>query len=101
MTSNPEPIVQHLQQEFQNLLASVTGAETRLQTAYPVEFTLSRRLLALGAALLRLFFVTRAAGRPAEPGRSTMTSCRWLGVVGLNVLSAMAVPYKPVVTSMR
>ena len=32
-----------------------------------MELTLFRRLLALGAALLRLFFVTRAAGRPAEP----------------------------------
>jgi hypothetical protein len=32
-----------------------------------VEFTLFRRLLALGATLLRLFFVTRAAVRPAEP----------------------------------
>jgi hypothetical protein len=29
--------------------------------------TVFRRLLALGATLLRLFFVTRAAGRPAEP----------------------------------
>ena len=32
-----------------------------------MELTLFRRRLALGAALLRLFFVTRAAGRPAEP----------------------------------
>src|SRR4051794_40890502 len=32
-----------------------------------VERTLFRRLLALGAARLRLFFVTRAAVRPAEP----------------------------------
>ena len=67
MTSNPEPIVQQVQGEFQNLLAYVTGPEARLQTAYTVELTLFRRLLALGAALLRLFFVTRAAGRPGEP----------------------------------
>jgi hypothetical protein len=67
MTSNPEPIVQQLQQEFQNLLAYVTAPDTRSQTAYTVELTLFRRLLALGAALLRLFFITRAAGRPAEP----------------------------------
>lgn len=67
MTSNPESIVEQLQHEFQNLLTYVTGPDARSQTAYTVELTLFRRLLALGAALLRLFFVTRAAVRPAEP----------------------------------
>jgi hypothetical protein len=67
MTSNPEPIVQQLQHDFQNLLAYVTGPDARAQTAYTVELTLFRRLLVLGAALLRLFFVTRAAVRPSEP----------------------------------
>jgi hypothetical protein len=67
MTSNPEPIVPQVQGAFQNLLAYVTGPEARLQRAYTVELTLCRRLLALGAVLLRLFFVTRAAMRPAEP----------------------------------
>jgi hypothetical protein len=67
MTSNPEPIVQQLEHEFQNLLIYVTGPDARAQTAYTVELTLFRRLLALGAMLLRLFFVTRAALRPAEP----------------------------------
>jgi hypothetical protein len=67
MTSNPEPIVQQLEHEFQNLLTYVTGPDARAQTAYTVELTLFRRLLALGAILLRLFFVTRAAVRPAEP----------------------------------
>jgi hypothetical protein len=67
MTSNPESIVQQLHHEFQNRLASVSGPEARSQTADRVELTLFRRLLALGAALLRLFFVTRAAVRPAEP----------------------------------
>src|SRR5215207_7404840 len=67
MTSNPESIVQQLQHEFQNLLTYVTGPDARSQTAYTVELTLFRRLLALGAALLRLFFVTRAVVRPAEP----------------------------------
>ena len=33
MTSNPEPIVQQLQDEFQNLLAYVTGPDARAQTA--------------------------------------------------------------------
>jgi hypothetical protein len=67
MTSNPEPIVRQVQGEFQHLLAYVTGPEARLQTAYTVELTLFQRLLALGAVLLRLFLVTRAAMRPAEP----------------------------------
>ena len=67
MTSNPEPIVQQVPHDFQNLLAYVTGPNARSQTAYTVELTLCRRLLALGEALLRLFLVTRAAVRPAEP----------------------------------
>jgi hypothetical protein len=67
MTSNPGPIVQQLEDDFQNLLAYVVGPDARVQTAYPVELTLFRRLLVLGAALLRLFFVTRAAVHPAEP----------------------------------
>jgi hypothetical protein len=67
MTSNQEPIVQQLQDDFQNLLTYVMGPDARARTAYTVEFTLFRRLLALGATLLRLFFVTRAAVRPAEP----------------------------------
>jgi hypothetical protein len=67
MASNSDEIVQQVQDDFQNLLAYVTGPDARAQTAYTVELTLFRRLLALGAALLRLFFVTRAAVRPAEP----------------------------------
>jgi hypothetical protein len=51
MTSNPEPIVPQLQHEFQNLLAYVMGPDARARTAYTVEFTLFRRLLALGAVL--------------------------------------------------
>jgi hypothetical protein len=60
-------MVQQLPDEFQHLLACVTGPDARGQTASSVESTLFRRLLALGAALLRLFFVTRAAMRSAEP----------------------------------
>jgi hypothetical protein len=67
MTSNSDEIVQQVQQAFQALVAYVTGAEARGQTAYTVELTLFRRLLALGAVLLRLFCVTRAAVRPAGP----------------------------------
>src|SRR5882672_10335019 len=67
MPSNADPIVAQIQQDLQALMTYVTGPETATQTAYTVELTLFRRLLALGAALLRLFFVTRAAVRPSEP----------------------------------
>jgi hypothetical protein len=67
MPSTSEPIVQHLRQEFETLLAYVTGPDSATQTAYTVELTVFRQLLALGATLLRLFFVSRAAERPAAP----------------------------------
>ena len=70
MPPTAEPIIAQVQQQFQDLVAYVTGPETRTSTAYEVELALFRRLLALGAALLRLFFVTRAAGRPPGPVRS-------------------------------
>jgi hypothetical protein len=60
-------MVQQLPGEFQHRLVYVTGSDARSQTAYTVELPLCRRLLALGKALLRLFLVTRAARRPAEP----------------------------------
>jgi hypothetical protein len=64
------PIVQQVHQDFQALLAYLTGPEALTQTAYQVELTLFRRLLALGATLLRLFFLTRAAQRPTAPTTS-------------------------------
>jgi hypothetical protein len=65
--SNATPIVQQVQQDFQALIAYLTGPDAQTQTAYQVELTLFRRLLALGATLLRLFFLTRAAERPSAP----------------------------------
>jgi hypothetical protein len=67
MASTTEAIVAQIQHDFQTLVDYVSGPDASTQTAYTVELTLFRRLLALGAALLRLFFVTRAAGRPAAP----------------------------------
>jgi hypothetical protein len=67
MSSNSDLIVQQLHDEFRALLAFVSGPEAHVQTAYTVELTLFRRLLALGAALLKLFFLTRAAARPVAP----------------------------------
>jgi hypothetical protein len=67
MSSNADSIVAQIQQDMLSLMTYVTGPESTNQTAYTVELTLFRRLLALGAALLRLFFLTRAASRPAAP----------------------------------
>jgi hypothetical protein len=72
--SNATPIVQQVQQDFQTLIAYLTGPEAHSQTAYLVEVTLFRRLLALGASLLHLFFLTRAAERPAAPTVSDGTA---------------------------
>jgi hypothetical protein len=67
MPSTAEPMIAQVQQEFQDLVSYVTGPASGAHSAYEVERTLFRRVLALGAALLRLFFVTRAAVRPAGP----------------------------------
>ncbi len=67
MPANSDAIVQQVRDDFQALLAYVSGPEAHSQTAYSVELTLFRRLLALGATLLRIFFLSRAAARPAEP----------------------------------
>jgi hypothetical protein len=71
MSSNPDQIVAQMQQDFHNLIAYVRDGQTR--TASEVEHTLFRRLLALGLQLLRLFFLTRAALRPATPTSTTGT----------------------------
>jgi hypothetical protein len=67
MASQTEAMVAQIQQEIEALVGSVTGPQTQAATADVVELMLFRRLLALGAGLLRLFFVTRAAHRPPEP----------------------------------
>lgn len=45
----------------------MTGAESRTARAYEVELRVFRSVLALGRTLLRLFFESRAATRPAGP----------------------------------
>lgn len=67
MASHADSSVAQVQEEFQALLGYVTGPETATSTAYAVERTLFRRLLALGLSLLRLFLITRAADRPPAP----------------------------------
>lgn len=67
MSSNSMQIVHQLHRDFQELVEYVTSEESQSRTAYEVELTLFRRLLTLGAQLLRLFFVQRASARPSEP----------------------------------
>jgi hypothetical protein len=67
MSSNSAQIIHQLRCEFQELIEYVIGGESHTRTAYEVELTLFRRLLALGAKLLHLFFVQRAAVRPSRP----------------------------------
>ena len=67
MSSSPDKIVQQLRHDFKELIEYVTGEEAQSRTAYEVELHLFRQLLALGAQLLRLFFVHRASVRPSEP----------------------------------
>ena len=67
MSSNSTQIIHQLRCEFQELIEYVTGGGSHTWTAYEVELTLFRRLLALGAKLLHLFFVQRAAVRPSGP----------------------------------
>ena len=67
MSSNSMLIIHQLHHDFQELIEYVTGEGSWSRTAHEVEFTLFRKLLALGAQLLRLFFVHRASVRPIEP----------------------------------
>ena len=54
-------------QQYGELLAYVTGAGSRTATAYEVEERIFRSVLAMGRTMLRLFFESRAAARPAGP----------------------------------
>jgi hypothetical protein len=67
MSSNSDRIIHQLHCDFKELIEYVTGEGAQSRTAYEVELNLFRRLLALGAQLLRLFFMHRASARPTEP----------------------------------
>jgi hypothetical protein len=77
MPSNAEPIVTQIEHDMQALLTYVTGPKAAQQTAATVERALFRQLLALGAALLRLFFLTRVAERPPAPQTSDGSVLRY------------------------
>ena len=54
-------------EQYRELVRYVTGAGSRTAGAYEVEVRIFRGVLALGKTLLRLFFESRAAERPAGP----------------------------------
>ena len=97
MSSNPDQIVAQMQQDFHNLIAYVRDGQTR--TATEVEHTLFRRLLALGLQLLRLFFLTRAALRPATPTTTIGTPCPFMTGVRLTTFRSLASSRLPATTS--
>jgi hypothetical protein len=64
MTLNSQGIIQEVRQEFEVLVAYVTGEAAQQARADEIERGLLRRLLGLGAQLLLLFFVHRAQTYP-------------------------------------
>jgi hypothetical protein len=76
---NTEAIVPQLRRDFEALVDYVTGPESASHDVYYVELRLFRQLLALGAALLKLFFRTRAALRPQTPTTSQGVGMRYHG----------------------
>ncbi len=77
MAPNTETIVPQLRRDFEALVEYVTGPESVSQDVYRVERYLFQQLLVLGAALLKLFFRTRTAVRPATPTSSDGLAMRY------------------------
>src|SRR2546421_4013138 len=67
MTPPAEQSIAQGDEQYRALLNYVTGAGSRTASAYDVELRVFRGVLALGGTLLRLFFESRAATRPAGP----------------------------------
>lgn len=82
MAADSAEIVERLAQlreEFETLSTLVTGPEAAKASAAQMELRLWREVLALGRGLLELFFVARAASRPATPlapDGTALTECR-------------------------
>lgn len=74
MAPNTDAIVPQLRRDFEALVDYVSGSDSAKHDVYTVELYLFRRLLALGALLLKLFFRTRAAKRPVAPTSSDGTT---------------------------
>lgn len=67
MSNNSEQLFDDIHAEFGFLLDFVTGEKAQTATVDSIERGLFRRLLALGAKLLTLFFVIRAQACSREP----------------------------------
>src|SRR3954470_11379851 len=67
MSSTTDPIIAQVRAEVEGLLGLVMGPASERQSAAGIELALFRRLLGLGSLLLRLFFETRGAVKPAGP----------------------------------
>jgi hypothetical protein len=87
MASNTETIVSQLRHDFEALVDYVSGPESSNHDVYTVELHLFRRLLALGAVLLKLFFRTRAATRPPTPTTPEGHLMRYHGCRSLRYIS--------------
>ena len=84
MPHDPEAILRQVGQadeHFRGLMGYLRGPEAQGSSAYEVELTLFRSLLALGAKLLTLFFMLRAAARveeaPVAPDGSELRLHSW------------------------
>ena len=80
MSSDPEPIVQQIaaaREEFEQLIEMVTGPTAFECTAGHVERSLWRKLLALGAPLLRLFFCELLLGLRQDTVPPALLLPRW------------------------
>ena len=73
MPTPTETMIEQIQRQCQEMVTYVTGPASQTQTAGAVERALFRQLLQLGAVLLRLFFASRAAVRPAPPSSEAGT----------------------------
>jgi hypothetical protein len=79
MALNTETIVPQLRRDFEALVDYVSGPASATHDVYRVELHLFRQLLVLGAALLKLFFRTRAQERPATPTTAEGVAMRYQG----------------------
>ena len=70
MASNSKMIIQDIRQEFEMLLDFVTGEQAHQATADQIERGLFKLLLAMGAKLLRLFFMMRSEACSRETHQS-------------------------------
>jgi len=70
MHSGSDSNIQGIQQKFQELVQYVAQKAAEKSAAHEVELDLFRKLLSLGAELLKLFFLRRASSSPAESVRA-------------------------------